>query len=121
MREFKPRSKMLLEELHTGSTSAPSSTKFDKYIAPSTSDSQMQAHRNDLPPRSIVRVVRQPDRYLGVGEAQVITSSDGIDDPLTYSSAMDDSDKEEWLKAMNLEMESMYSNSVRELVTNLMG
>ena len=29
---------------------------------------------------------------------------------------MDDIDKEEWLKAMNLEMESMYSNSVWELV-----
>ena len=29
---------------------------------------------------------------------------------------MGDSDKEEWLKAMNLEMESMYSNSVWEIV-----
>ena len=29
---------------------------------------------------------------------------------------MEDSGKEEWLKAMNLEMESMYSNSVWELV-----
>ena len=53
---------------------------------------------------------------LGVREAQVVASSDGIDDPLTYNSAMDDFDKEEWIKAMNLEMESMYSNSVRELV-----
>ena len=116
MREFKPRSKMLLEELLTGSTSTPSSTKVDKYIAPSTSDSQMLPSQNDLPPRHSGRVVRQPDRYLGIGELQVVASSDGIDDPLTYSSAMDDSDKEEWLKAMNLEMESMYSNSVWELV-----
>src|SRR5215813_12890797 len=29
---------------------------------------------------------------------------------------MDGLDKDEWLKAMNLEMESMYSNSVWELV-----
>ena len=29
---------------------------------------------------------------------------------------MEDPDKEKWLKAMNLEMESMYSNSVWELV-----
>ena len=29
---------------------------------------------------------------------------------------MEDLDKGEWLKAMNLEMESMYSNSVWELV-----
>ena len=39
-----------------------------------------------------------------------------MDDPLTFRHAMEDSDKEEWLKAMNLEMESMYSNSVWELV-----
>ena len=29
---------------------------------------------------------------------------------------MDDSDKEEWLKTMDLEMESMYSNSVWDLI-----
>ena len=44
------------------------------------------------------------------------SSKDDTDDPLSYSSVMDDPDKDEWLKAMNLEMESMYSNSVWELV-----
>ena len=44
------------------------------------------------------------------------SSKDDIDDPLSYSNTMDDPDKDEWLKAMNLEMESMYSNSVWELV-----
>ena len=62
----------------------------------------MLPSQNDLPPRRSGRVVRQPDRYLGVREAQVVTSNDGIDDLLTYGSAMNDSDKEEWLKAMNL-------------------
>ena len=98
MREFNPRSKILLEELLTGSTSTPSSTKVDKYIAPSTSDSQILPSQNDLPPRRSGRVVRQSDRYLGVGEAQVVASSDGVDDPLTYSSAMDDPDKEDGSK-----------------------
>ena len=37
-------------------------------------------------------------------------------DPLTYKHAMEDPDKERWLEAMNLEMESMYSNSLWELV-----
>ena len=37
-------------------------------------------------------------------------------DPLTYKHAMEDPDVERWLEAMNLEMESMYSNSVWELV-----
>ena len=116
MREFKPRSKVVLEELLAGSTSTPSTIVVDKNIAPSTSERQMNVYQNDLPPRRSGRVVQQPDRYLGVGEAQVVGSSDGVDDPLTYCSAMGGSDKEEWLKAMNLEMESMYSNSVWDLV-----
>ena len=35
---------------------------------------------------------------------------------MTYRDAMDDSDKDKWQDAMNQEMESMYSNSVWELV-----
>ena len=35
---------------------------------------------------------------------------------MTYADAMNDSDKEKWQEAMNQEMESMYSNSVWELV-----
>ena len=35
---------------------------------------------------------------------------------MTYRDAMDDSDKDKWQDAMNHEMESMYSNSVWELV-----
>ena len=112
MREFKPRSKVVLEELLAGSTSTPSTIVVDKNIAPLTFERQMNVYQNDLQPRRNGRVVQQPDRYLGVGEAQVVASSDGADDLLTYRSAMDDSDKEEWLKAMDLEMESMYSNSV---------
>ena len=95
MREFKPRSKLLLDELLVGSTNTPSTTVVDDKIAPSAFESQMQIYRNDLLPKRSGRVVRQPDRYLGIGEAHVVTSNDGIDDPLTYRSAMDDSDKDE--------------------------
>ena len=35
---------------------------------------------------------------------------------LTYHHSMEDPDKEKWQDAMNFEMESMYSNSVWELV-----
>ena len=38
------------------------------------------------------------------------------DDPLTYRDAMDDSDKDKWQDAVNQELESMYSNSIWELV-----
>ncbi|KAK0593814.1 hypothetical protein LWI29_007828 [Acer saccharum] len=72
--------------------------------------------QDTLPPRRSVRVVRQPERYLGVSEGQDVVSADSVDDPLTFKNAMEDPNKEEWLKAMNLEIESMYSNSVWELV-----
>ena len=54
--------------------------------------------------------------YGHEGEAQFLVSVTNQDDPLTYRDAMDDSDKDKWQDAMNQEMESMYSNSIRELV-----
>ncbi|TYJ96374.1 gag/pol protein [Cucumis melo var. makuwa] len=67
-------------------------------------------------PRRSRRVVRQPDRYLGLSEAQIIIPDDGIEDPLSYKQAMNDVDCDQWIKAMDLEMESIYSNSVWTLV-----
>ncbi|KAA0050040.1 gag/pol protein [Cucumis melo var. makuwa] len=52
----------------------------------------------------------------GLSEAQIIIPDDGIDDPLTYKHAMNDVDCDQWIKAMDLEMESMYFNSVWTLV-----
>ncbi|TYK03174.1 gag/pol protein [Cucumis melo var. makuwa] len=49
-------------------------------------------------------------------EAQIIIPDDGIEDPLTYKQAMNDVDCDQWIKSMDLEMESMYSNSVWTLV-----
>ncbi|KAA0056556.1 gag/pol protein [Cucumis melo var. makuwa] len=62
------------------------------------------------------RIVQQPDRYLGLSEAQIIIPDDGIEDPLTYKQTMNDVDCDQWIKAMDLEMESMYSNSIYTLV-----
>ena len=55
------------------------------------------------------------------GKAQVAIFDESIDDPLTYRNAIEDSDKEEWLKTMNLEMECMYSNLVWEHMDQLDG
>ncbi|TYJ96817.1 gag/pol protein [Cucumis melo var. makuwa] len=60
--------------------------------------------------------VRQPDRYLGLSEAQIIIPDDGIKDSLSFKQTMNDVDCGQWIKAMDLEMESMYSNSVWTLV-----
>ncbi|KAA0037250.1 retrovirus-related pol polyprotein from transposon tnt 1-94 [Cucumis melo var. makuwa] len=67
-------------------------------------------------PAHVGRVVRQLDRYLGLSEAQIIIPDDGIEDPLTYKQAMNDVDCDQWIKTMDLEMESMYSNYVWTLI-----
>ncbi|KAA0062682.1 gag/pol protein [Cucumis melo var. makuwa] len=53
---------------------------------------------------------------LSLSETQNVIPDDGIDDPLTYKQAMNDVDCDQWIKAMNLKMESMYSNFVWTLV-----
>ena len=60
--------------------------------------------------------MRLPSHYGHEGEVKFLLSITNQDDPLTYHDAMDDSDKYKWQDAMNQEMESMYSNSVWELV-----
>ncbi|KAA0055518.1 gag/pol protein [Cucumis melo var. makuwa] len=39
---------------------------------------------------------------------ETTTSDDGVEDPLSYKQAMNDVDKDQWVKAMDLEMESMH-------------
>ena len=53
---------------------------------------------------------------MGLTETQVVILDDGVEDPLSYKQAMNDVDKDQWVKAMDLEMKSMYFNSVWELV-----
>ncbi|KAL5549445.1 hypothetical protein UlMin_004676 [Ulmus minor] len=53
---------------------------------------------------------------MRIGDALVAISDDHKDDPLTISDAMKDVDSKAWQQAMDLEMDSMYSNQVWELV-----
>ena len=111
MKNFKPRNKVVLEELRSGHIRK----------SPSTTD-ERQSKETAIPiqiilvPRRSERIVRLPSRYGHEGEVQFLVSVTYQDDPLTYRDAMDDSDKEKWQDSMNQEMESMYSNSIWELV-----
>ncbi|KAA0051169.1 gag/pol protein [Cucumis melo var. makuwa] len=49
-------------------------------------------------------------------ENRVVIPDDGVEDPLSYKQAMNDVDKDKWVKAMDLEIESMYFNSLRKLI-----
>ena len=51
-----------------------------------------------------------------LAESSDLVSGEHDDDPRTYKEAIQDKDASLWQKAMDSEMESMYSNQVWELV-----
>ena len=87
-------------------------------------ENQIQNDQEDLPvePQQPVelqrsgRTTRKPSRYLLLGESYQAITIDSEDDLVNYKEALEDVDAQEWLKAMDREMESMYSNSVWSLV-----
>jgi len=54
---------------------------------------------------------------LGLHEVSVFDT----EDPLTYAEAMDRPDSDKWLEAMRSEIQSMYDNTVWNLVVPLDG
>ena len=63
-------------------------------------------------PRHSGRVVIQPQRFIGLGEIPVELETY----PENYNEAIQDKDATLWQRAMNTEMESMYSNQVWTLI-----
>ena len=61
-------------------------------------------------------MIRKPARYVLLGESYQVITNDSENDPINYNEPLEDVDAQEWHKAMNREMESMYSNSVWSLV-----
>ena len=60
-------------------------------------------------PRCSIRIIRPPVRLIFLNEIYQM-ESDGFDnDPFTYQEAMNDKDVEHWKKAMESEMDSMYT------------
>ena len=58
------------------------------------------------------RTTHKPLRYQLLGQSYQAISNDNEEDPVNYKETLEDVDAQEWLKAMDHEMESMYSNSV---------
>ena len=121
IRDHKPRSKLVLEEISKDaidkSQKIADQTGQSTRVVDRPSTSSLSCPSQELrEPRRSGRVVRQPNRYLGLAETEVTIPDDGLEDPLTYKQAMNDVDRDQWIKAMNLEMESMYFNSVWELI-----
>ena len=94
--------------------------QVDIQVEPEQPENQIQNDQEDLPiePQQLVelrrsrRTTRKPSRYLLLGKSYQAITIDSEEVPVNYKEALEDVDAQEWLKAMDREMESMYSNSV---------
>ena len=113
MRDHKPWRKLVLNEATEESTRVVDETGSSLRVNEKASTSG-QSHPSQLlrVPRRSERVILQPNHYLSLTETQVIIPDDGVKDSLSYKQAMNDVDKDQWVKVMDLEMESMYFNLV---------
>ncbi|KAA0061924.1 gag/pol protein [Cucumis melo var. makuwa] len=114
IRDHQPCSKLVLNEISKSASDKPSSST--KVVDKSKISDQTHPSQELREPRRSGRVVHQPNRYLGLSETHVVIPDDGIEDSLTYKQAMNDVDRDQWIKAMNLKIESMFFNSVWTLV-----
>ncbi|TYK16300.1 gag/pol protein [Cucumis melo var. makuwa] len=100
-----------------------------KKLEPRSRLCQFVDHKRDHKPRSKLVLNEATDESTRVVDEvgpssrvdETTTLDNGIEDQLSYKQAMNDVDKDQWMKAMNLEMESMYFNLMWELVVYLKG
>ena len=93
-------------------------------VEPEQPENQIQNDQDDLlvEPQQPVelrrsgRTTRKPSRYLLLGESYQAITIDSDEDPVNYKEALEDVDAQEWLKAMDREMEYIHSNLVWSLV-----
>ena len=92
--------------------------QVDIQVEPEKPENQIQNDQEDLPVepqqpvelRRSARTTRKPSRYLLLGESYQDITIDSEEDLINYKEALEDVDAQEWLKSMDCEMESMYSN-----------
>ena len=98
--------------------------QVDRQVEPEQPENQIQNDEENLlvKPQQAVelrrsgRTTRKPSRYLLLVKSYKAITIDSEEDPVNYKEALEDVDAQEWLKAMDREMESMYSNSVWSLI-----
>ena len=95
MANFKPRSRVVLEELQSDQIRPRPVTVTGERNKETTNPIQ-----DVIASRRSGRVSKQPIRYTGAGEANFVVTDTSDDDPLSYKHAMDDPDKDKWLTSM---------------------
>ena len=117
IRDHKLRNKLILSEIfhkndYMSTRDVDNSNTSTRGVDGASSSSRNTSQELREPRRS-GRVISHPTRNMGLIEAHVIISNDSIEDPLSFKQAMEDIDKDEWVKAMNLEMEYVFQFSLR--------
>ena len=105
--DFKPRSKVLLEDSMERKSRNDATRVVDKDTDSVTTrvvdiDNEAEnitnlSNQKVIIPRHSGRIRRAPDRY----EANIVVPDTNDEDPSSYEEAMMDSDKEKWHEAMN--------------------
>ena len=113
MNDYKPRSKVVLEEL-TGDKIAPMVSVLDE--SPNSNERPVDDSQQPRVLRRSGRESRRPQFFMYDGEVHQAETMEHEEDPLTYKEAIGDVDGKSWKRAMKNEMDSMESNKVWELV-----
>ena len=115
MNDFKPHSKLLLEEISEKKIPDDLTRVVEKVTNSVTTrvvdidnETENITGRKVIIPRHSEKIKRPLERY----EANIVVPDTNDEDPSTYEDAMMDTDREKWHEAMNQEIESMYFNSV---------
>ena len=92
--EIKSNNKVVLEELDIDEIGDSTKDQNDEIIfdQPVVRSETTQIEENPISLCHSGKVVRQPDRYMGIGDALVAISDNHKNDPLTPSDAMKDVD-----------------------------
>jgi len=110
MNDFKPRSKIVLEEMSSDLVIPTVPLETD----PIRVEEETQQQTKGL--RRSGRIRHEPERFMANGETFLAESLEHDRDPYTYKEAMEDVDANLWTEAMKAEMKSMDFNLVWELV-----
>ena len=107
--ENKLSPKVILDELRgEGIVSSIPDTQVEPPRVASTQE-RGEPHRSG-------RVVRQPDRFIGLRESIDKVLEETEMDPYNYNEVIQDMDDTLYQKILNTEIESMYSNQIWSLV-----
>jgi hypothetical protein len=111
---FKPKSKVVVEEMLDARNDISSKAPEDKVVVSNTPQLTTGETSSTIIPRRCGRIVRIPDRFMFFGEAHEAIPDELESDLRTYDEAVNDADH--WVKDMENELESMYSNNVCNLL-----